>query len=123
MLPETNDREGANAQITPDVSFPVTKESSEIMGSEVLTGELTVENGYLKVNDFIIVWPYGYSWKHSASDIWVINNLGQVIARAGDEFTFIGMEISHSGVRELTDLIISEKCEDECKFFLCRTLT
>lgn len=123
MLPETNDREGANAQITPDVSFPVTKESSEIMGSEVLTGELTVENGYLKVNDFIIVWPYGYSWKHSASDIWVINNLGQVIARAGDEFTFIGMEISHSEVRELTDMTILEKCDDECKFFLCRTLT
>ena len=36
-------------------------------------------------NGALIIWPYGYSFKTEGTNIWIINDKGQTVARVGDK--------------------------------------
>ena len=87
--------------------FPVVKESLlvETMRGD-LKGILVLDNGYLKMNHkysdsvYLLIWPYGFSSRVEDEEIQVIDNNGQVVARAGDQITVGGRFVYKGGLLE-----------------------
>jgi len=79
---------------TYDPYFPVLKEPAETIMLVGGRGKLVCDDaGYLRVNDYLMIWPYGYSKKTEGKEIWIINDKGQTVARVGDWIHFVGGEI------------------------------
>jgi len=74
--------------------FPVQKEVAETVMLARLGGKLVLDDtGYLRVNDTLIIWPYGYSLKIEGKEIWIINDKGEKIAHVGDWVNLGGGEV------------------------------
>jgi hypothetical protein len=71
----------------------------------LLTGELVIEDGCLRVDDDVLVWPNGFSLSIEGEVIQVIDGTGQPIARVGDKVEVSGGEV---GTSELPGGYLSE---------------
>jgi len=72
--------------------FPVQNNPSEFRMTALLEGELVLEDGCLRVDNYLLVWPYGFSLSTGGEVIQVIDDTGQPIARVGDRVKVGGGE-------------------------------
>jgi hypothetical protein len=76
--------------------FPVANNQSEFSMTALLGGELVLEDGCLRVknghDNYLIVWPHGFSLSTEGGVIQVIDDTGQPIARVGDRVKIGGGE-------------------------------
>ena len=95
---------GCNANSTPSpqsvLRFPAQKEVAGQAMAALLSGKLVIKNGYLRVNDNLILWPYGYSPKLENNQIFVLNDKAQPVAQVGDSVRVGGGVISASFAEE-----------------------
>jgi hypothetical protein len=96
IQPETS------SQIPPEPYFPTQKEPAKAYMATLLQGgTLIIDNaGYIRIgtpglttssaNGSLIIWPYGYSFKTEGTNIWIISDEGQTVARVGDKLDIGG---------------------------------
>jgi hypothetical protein len=85
--------------------FPVQNNPNPDYMEALLTGELVIEDGCLRVDDDVLVWPNGFSLSIEGEVIQVIDGTGQPIARVGDKVEVSGGEV---GTSELPGGYLSE---------------
>lgn len=73
--------------------FPVQRAGMEVMASE-LKGKLVLDNGCLRVDKYLLIWPHGFSLRTEGEEILIIDSNGQVFARVGDEIYVGGGEVA-----------------------------
>jgi len=95
-----------------NVVFLVQAEPAEIVLLASLPGELVLdEDGYLRVNDNIILWPWGYSLDNRGPDLWVvIDDEGREVARVGEWVRIGGGQIAASFAEEKIGYSLPEGC-------------
>ncbi len=79
-------------QVNPDPSvyFPQLKMASGTYMLALLTGELTLKDGYLCIGDSIIIWQPDYFLNSDNGTIEVLDKEGKVVARVGEEVVMGG---------------------------------
>lgn len=69
--------------------FPVQSKPSEFSMTALLKGELVLdENGCIRVkhgnDNYLLVWPYGFSLRTEGGAIQIVDSTGKPVARVGD---------------------------------------
>lgn len=99
---------------SPVVFFPVQVEASGMEG--LLPGILKLDNGYLRIkyfdNNYLIIWPPGYSWRIKDEKIQIINEKNQHCATVGDNILLGGGEIKSIA---MVETYIGQKLPDDCE--------
>jgi hypothetical protein len=113
-----NDNSTSISSSTP--FFPVQRAGLSRM--EALTeGRLELDNGYLRVDNvdnYLLIWPHGFSLRTEGEEILVIDDNGQVFARVGDKITVGGGEIAipEEEAKELIEeSIVDQPLPDDCQ--------
>jgi hypothetical protein len=95
--------------------FPVLRGK---VGMEALaTGMLILEDGYLRLSpsysddNFLIIWPKGYSLDKNGDEIRILDEEGQVVARVGDNISAGGGEVGKGIVEKFIDKHLPDDCE------------
>jgi hypothetical protein len=91
--------------------FPVQKEAPQAYLLALLPGELVLDNGYLRVNGELIIWPYGYSVKIEGKNIYIIDEKGRQVCKVGDMVKIGGGQIPAYYIEE----IIGQPLPPDCK--------
>ena len=90
---------------SPNITyFPVQKEG-HLSLLTLMEGKLIVDDGLLRARSgdtsYLLIWPYGYSYRISGSKVEVLNEKGEVAARTGQRYKFGGGSvpsfIDHTG--------------------------
>jgi len=72
--------------LSSSLFFPVQKIGLDQMDA-LLVGKLELDNGYLRMqyfnDNYLLIWPYGFSLLTEGEEIQVINRTGQLVARLG----------------------------------------
>jgi hypothetical protein len=96
----------------PSVHFPQLKmRSGSVMEAE-LFGELTLEDGYLRVDGTLIIWQPDYFVHNNEGTIEILDRNGEVVARVGEEVYMGGGEISSMG---FINSLIKEPLPQDCE--------
>jgi len=86
--------------------FPVQKRSGLGQMDALLEGKLELDNGYLRVkyfdDNYLLIWPHGFSLHIEGKEIHVIDSDGQLVARVGDQIKVGGGEAPAEKVEEYT---------------------
>lgn len=98
--------------------FPVQKAGLGRMEA-LLEGKLVLDNGCLRVkyfdDNYLLIWPYGFSLRTKGKEIQVVDSDGQVVARVGDKITVGGGEVPGEGVKEfIEESITGQPLPDNC---------
>jgi len=80
--------EGLNPD--PSVHFPQLKMASGSYMEALLTGKLELEDGYLRVNEAIIIWQPDYFVHNNNGTIEIWDRDGKVVGRVGEEIVMGG---------------------------------
>lgn len=72
--------------------FPTQKDPNPDVMRALLIGELVLEDGCLRVDGYLLVWPHGFSIITKDEVIQVIDDNSQPIARVGDKLNVGGGE-------------------------------
>lgn len=73
--------------------FPTQKVPQTIVMQALLVGKLSKEGNCIKVNENLIVWPFGFSVKEERNAIKIFNDKGRVIATVGDTVKLGGGQV------------------------------
>ncbi len=92
----------------PEVHFSTNKKVCDVITLGMAKGTLTIENGYLKVMDRVIVWPYGYMINYEDNTISVIDEEGNVVGKVGDYLVLAGAGINHFTADSITDYVFPD---------------
>lgn len=92
--------------------FPTQKERQAVAMQALITGELKLEGKCLKVDDNLIVWPYGYSLKIQDDTIKILNEKGKLMAIVGEIVKLGGGQV---GTNESALEELSEYQNKDCK--------
>ncbi len=65
--------------------FPQQKEKPTIYMDAELVGELVLKDGCLRVDNYLLVWPHGFSVSTENGVVKIIDNNGQPIMSVGDK--------------------------------------
>ena len=66
--------------------FPVQNEDPGIYMLALLLGKLYIDiNGYLRINDTLVIWPYGYSYRVEGTNTLIIDKRGNLAVRVGED--------------------------------------
>jgi hypothetical protein len=102
-------------EITP--FFPVANKPSEDSMTALLEGELSLEDGCLRVSDrgydnYLLVWPYGFSLSTEGGVIQIIDDTGQPIADVGGRVKIGGGECAKpcEGIAKYSAQLPSDRC-------------
>ena len=95
--------------------FPVQNYPSEFSMTALLEGELVLEDGCLRVDDYydnyLLVWPYGFSLSTGDGKvIQVIDDTDQPVARVGDKIKLGGGEMSSERIAQYSVELPSARC-------------
>jgi hypothetical protein len=91
--------------------FPVQSEVQKIGLGALLSGELVIDdNGCLRVFNYLILWPYGYTFEMEGNDIWVVNEEEVRVAKVGDKVRMGGGEIPPDFAEEKIGQALPEDC-------------
>jgi len=96
---------------TSTLFFPVQKDthpSSQM--TAILEGELVQINGCLRVDNYLLVWPYGFSISTNGEVIQINNNTGKPIALVGDKVKFGGGEKPSDYIANFSGELPSSRC-------------
>ncbi len=77
----------------PTVHFPQLKMASGSYMMAIMTGRLTLEDGYLRVNGTLIIWQPDYFVHNNQGTIEILDRNGVVVGRVGEEIKLGGGEI------------------------------
>ena len=95
---------------SPTPYFPVQAEVQEMGLDALLSGELVLDDGCLRVHDTLILWPYGYTLEIEGGDILVVNEHGEWVAKVGDRVRMGGGHISAEFAEEKIGRSLPEGC-------------
>ena len=102
-----------NNSSTPSF-FPVQRAGPSQMDG-LFKGRLELNNGCLRVDKYLIIWPHGFSLRTKGEEIQVIDSNDQVVARVGEKITIGGGEIPGEGAKELIEeSIVDQPLPDNC---------
>lgn len=94
--------------------FPVQKAGLEQMEA-LLEGKLEMDDGYLRVkyfdDNYLLIWPYGFSLRSVGDEIQIIDRDGQIVACVGDIVTVGGGETT----AEVVEKAIGRRLPDDCE--------
>ncbi len=112
-----NDNSTSISSSTPN--FPVQKAGLGGMDA-LLEGRLELDNGYLRVkyvdNNYLLIWPHGFSLRIEGEEIQVIDSNGQVFARVGDIIKVGGGEAPSGKEKEyLEKYFVEQPLPDDCQ--------
>jgi hypothetical protein len=99
--------------------FPVQKSGLGGMTAE-LEGRLEMDdNGCLRVkyfdDNYLLIWPHGFSMRTEGEEIQVIDSNGQVVACVGDKIYIGGGETPGEKAREfIEESIVEQPLPDDC---------
>ena len=96
--------------------FPTGKDTFLNTITEILESKLTVEDGYLTVNGYVIIWPHGYSCRETNNTTEILNNTGDVIASVGDNALITGMKIHNPQLNSITEFTFPENIKNHFRF-------
>jgi hypothetical protein len=86
--------------------FPVQKAGMDRMEA-ILEGKLELDNGCLRIkyfnDNYLLIWPYGFSLHTEGEEIQVIDENGQVFASVGDKIRVGGGEMKGENASELIE--------------------
>ncbi len=77
----------------------------------LIEGKLVLEDGCLRVqNKFLfwqrysdlVIWRFGYTWKAEDSEIWILNEKSEKVAKVGDSVKMAGGALSSDAVESAT---------------------
>lgn len=95
---------------TSTLFFPVQKNPTNESMAALLEGELVQINGCLRVDNYLLVWPYGFSVSTSGGVIQINNNTGKPIALVGDKVKFGGGEMPSDYIANFSIELPSSRC-------------
>lgn len=90
--------------------FPQQKEKPAIYMDALLVGELVLEDGCLRVCDYLLVWPHGFSLSTEDGIIQIIDDNGQPIMRVGDKIKLGGGEMLSEHIANYSVRLPSDRC-------------
>lgn len=99
--------EGPPPGINPDpsVHFPQLKTASGSYMTALMVGELSLEDGYLRVHDELIIWQPDYFVHNNIGTIEILDRDGKVVGRVGEEIYMGGGETSRPDDKYLKEQI------------------
>lgn len=103
---------GFDLYFDDSIYFPRLKMRSGSYMQALLTGELTLKDGYLCIGDNIIIWQADYFLHNNNGTIEVLDRDGEVVARVGEEVVMGGGGIS----LELANRMIKEPLPEDCPY-------
>ncbi len=96
---------------TSTLFFPVqTDPNPGAQMAALLEGELVQINGCLRVDKYLLVWPYGFSISTNGEVIQINNNTGKPIALVGDKVKLGGGEIPGEYIANFSGELPSSRC-------------
>ena len=95
----------------PSVHFPQLKMRSGSFMEADLFGELTLEDGYLRVNGTLIIWQPDYFVHNNEGTIEILDRNGKVVARVGEDVYMGGGEIKPWLINSLIKEPLTRDCE------------
>lgn len=94
--------------------FPVQNYPSEFSMTALLEGKLVLGDGCLRVDndydDYLPVWPHGFSLSIDGEEILIIDGTGKPIARVGDKVKVGGGEIPVERIAKYSEELPSARC-------------
>lgn len=108
-LPQNGDSVNTSAS-TP--FFPVQKEQNPTRMTALLEGELVIVNGCFYVDNYLLVWPHGFSINTDGEVIQIIDDADKAIARVGDKVKLGGGggEMSNEHIAQYSAELPSDRC-------------
>ena len=95
--------------------FPVQVERASVVMAARLEGTLGVRDGYLAVNDQIVVlWPYGYTLDMNGAVPRVLDENGREVARYGERIVLGGGHIPTWWAEEKTGKDLPDWADETC---------
>jgi hypothetical protein len=94
----------------PSVHFPQLKIRSGSFMEALLYGELVLENGYLRVDGYLIIWQPDYFVNNNEGTIEILDRNGKVIARVGEGVCMGGGE---SGRYNILPIFLKEPLPED----------
>lgn len=96
----------------PSVCFPQLKMRSGSFMESLVTGELVLEDCYLRVDQELIIWQPDYFVNNNDGTIEILDRNGEVVARVGEEVYMGGGEIkSIDYINKLLKEPLPQDCE------------
>ena len=95
----------------PSVCFPQLKMRSMAFMLALLTGELVLEDGYLRIDGTLIIWQPDYFVNNNEGTIEILDRNGEVVARVGEEVSMGGGEVPIEHINKL----LKEPLPADCK--------
>jgi len=96
----------------PSVCFPQLKMRSGAFMEALLTGELVLEDCYLRIDGTLIIWQPDYFVNNNDGTIEILDRNGEVVARVGEEVCMGGGEItSIEHINKLLKEPLPQDCE------------
>jgi len=83
--------------------FPRQKQAEDIDASGQIEGELVLSDGQLRVNGYLVIWPFEYRGWSDTGTVWIRQGDETTdIARVGDTIVLPGREVNAYTVRQKT---------------------
>ena len=102
---------------SPAPFFPVQRGGLDQMDA-LLEGRLELDNGCLRVkyfdDNYLLIWPHGFSLRTEGKEIQVIDSDGQLVARVGDRMKVSGGEVHAEFDEFIAEEIIGQPLLDNC---------
>jgi len=102
---------------TPAPFFPVQRDGLSQMDA-LLEGRLELDNGYLRVkyfdDNYLLIWPHGFSLHTEGEEIQVVDSEGQIAARVGETIKVGGGEIPAKFAEFIAEEVIGRSLPDDC---------
>ena len=92
--------------------FPVQKTPAKASMQALLSGPLKLEDKCLKVEENLIVWPYGFSMQTKGTRINILNKNGNIVGSVGDTIKLSGGQVTAQGSNSE---MLSQFVNDDCK--------
>ena len=83
----------SNNKADSTVRFPQLKRDSASYMDSMLSGEMVLKNGYLRIGDSLVIWQPDYFLNNNNGTIEILDKDGKVVAREGEEVYMGGGEI------------------------------
>lgn len=105
---QQNDKSVNTSTSTP--LFPQQKDPNPAQMLALLKGELVLEDDCLRLGDYLLVWPHGFSVSTEDGIIQIIDDNGQPIMRVGEKIKLGGGEIPSEHIAKYSTELPSDRC-------------
>ena len=101
----------SNNNTASSIRFPQLKKASSSYMEAVLSGEMVLKDGYLRIGDSLVIWQPDYFVHNNNGTIEILDRDGKMVAREGEEVYMGGGEIPLDYVNK----ILKEPLPPHCK--------